>query len=221
MKKKIVAVLLASVMALSLSACGGSKTDSSSSKSDTKKEKTVKPDKKSDEATTEDSSDKANSSESESSDQGNSSTSESSDQGNDSASSASDTQTVSSLDMDKCISDLKANLPLDPDYTYVHDYYIGVKDDTITITAVVDDSTDPSLALDFADTLVRQLNLYAQMQDSSIESSSQNFYGGLYTRYNALVGVAPASKTNSQKDWFVYDGISGGKVMLKLNKQNR
>ena len=39
MKKKIVAVLLASVMALSLSACGGSKTDSSSSKSDTKKEK--------------------------------------------------------------------------------------------------------------------------------------------------------------------------------------
>lgn len=208
MKKKIVAVLLASVMALSLSACGGSKTDSSSSKSDTKKEKTVKSDKKSDEATTEDSSDKANSSESES-------------QGKDSASSTSDTQTVSSLDMDKCISDLKANLPLDPDYTYVQDYYIGVKDDTITITAVVDDSTDPSLALDFADTLVRQLNLYAQMQDSSIESSSQNFYGGLYTRYNALVGVAPASKTNSQKDWFVYDGISGGKVMLKLNKQYR
>ena len=68
---------------------------------------------------------------------------------------------------------------------------------------------------------VEELNLYAQMQDSSIESSSQNFYGGLYTRYNALVGVAPASKTNSQKDWFVYDGISGGKVMLKLNKQYR
>ena len=208
MKKKIVALLLASSMALSLSACGGS--DSSSSKSDTKKEETVKSDKKADEATTEDSSDKANSSES-----------DASDQGNDSTSSTSDTQTASSLNMDKCISDLKANLPLDPDYTYVQDYYIGVKDDTITITAVVDDSTDPSLALDFADTFVRQLNLYAQMQDSSIESSSQNFYGGLYTRYNALVGVAPASKTNNQKDWFVYDGISGGKVMLKLNKQYR
>ena len=145
-------------MALSLSACGGSGSDSSSSKSDTKKEETVKSDKKADEATTEDSSDKANSSES-----------DASDQGNDSTSSTSDTQTASSLNMDKCISDLKANLPLDPDYTYVQDYYIGVKDDTITITAVVDDSTDPSLALDFADTLVRQLNLYAQMQDSSIE----------------------------------------------------
>lgn len=210
MKKKFVALLLASSMALSLSACGGSGSDSSSSKSDTKKEETVKSDKKADEATTEDSSDKANSSES-----------DASDQENDSTSSTSDTQTASSLNMDKCISDLKANLPLDPDYTYVQDYYIGVKDDTITITAVVDDSTDPSLALDFADTLVRQLNLYAQMQDSSIESSSQNFYGGLYTRYKALVGVAPASKTNSQKDWFVYDGISGGKVMLKLNKQYR
>ena len=150
MKKKFVALLLASSMALSLSACGRSGSDSSSSKSDTKKEETVKSDKKADEATTEDSSDKANSSES-----------DTSDQGNDSTSSTSDTQTASSLNMDKCISDLKANLPLDPDYTYVQDYYIGVKDDTITITAVVDDSTDPSLALDFADTLVRQLNLCA------------------------------------------------------------
>ena len=58
MKKKFVALLLASSMALSLSACGGSGSDSSSSKSDTKKEETVKSDKKADKATTEDSSDK-------------------------------------------------------------------------------------------------------------------------------------------------------------------
>ena len=42
MKKKIVALLLASSMALTLSACGGSGSDSSSSKSDTKTEETVK-----------------------------------------------------------------------------------------------------------------------------------------------------------------------------------
>ena len=52
MKKKFVALLLASSMALSLSACGGSGSDSSSSKSDTKKEETVKSDKKADEAIT-------------------------------------------------------------------------------------------------------------------------------------------------------------------------
>lgn len=126
-----------------------------------------------------------------------------------------------SIDMDKCISDLKANLQLEPDYTFVQDYYIGVKDTTITISAVVDDATDPAFALDFADTLVRQLNLYAQIQDSSIESASKDFYGGLYERYNALVGVAPASQQNNTDKWFVYDGIVGGKVMLKLNKAYR
>lgn len=133
-----------------------------------------------------------------------------------------ETEAAATLDLDKCISDLKENLPLEPDYTFVQDYYIGEKDGTITITAVVDDATDPALALDFADTLVRQLNLYAQMQDSSIASASKDFYGGLYERYNALVGVAPASKSDGDTDdWFVFDGIVGGKVMLKLNKQYR
>lgn len=125
------------------------------------------------------------------------------------------------IDMDKCVEDLKANLPLDPDYTFVRDYYIGLKDDTITITAVVDDATDPERALDFADTLVRQLNLYASMQDETIEPCSKDFYGGLYKRYDALVGVSPASKTDVQSDWFVFDAISGGKTMLKLNKKYR
>lgn len=128
---------------------------------------------------------------------------------------------VVNIDMDKCIEDLKDGLSLDPDYSFVREYYIGVKDDTITITAVVDDATDPINALDFADTLVRQLNLYAQTQDSSIEPSSKDFYGGLYERYNALVGISPASKTQDTKEWFVYDAISGGKTMLDLQKQYR
>ena len=128
------------------------------------------------------------------------------------------------LDIEKCAEDLKAGLQLEPDYSFVRDYYIGLsKDDDhqIIISIIVDDYTDPTLALDFADTVVRQLNLYAQMQDGSIEPASMDFYGGLYTRYSALVGVAPASKTNDQSAWFVYDGIVGGKVMLKLNKQYR
>ncbi|WNV59428.1 hypothetical protein RJD28_08185 [Oscillospiraceae bacterium NTUH-002-81] len=125
------------------------------------------------------------------------------------------------VDMDKCIEDLKEGLPLEPDYSFVRDYYIDVKDDTITITAVVDDATDPEKALDFADTLVRQLNLYANMQDSSIALGNKDFYGGLYEHYNALVGIAPASKTQDSKEWFVYDAISGGKTMLNLQKQYR
>lgn len=192
MKKTIVSLLIAGTMALSLSACGGS-SSSDDSKSDIKTETTTdKTEESTDTATDTDTSNKD-----------------------------ADATPVISIDIDKCISDLKDNLQLDPDYTFVRDYYIGAKDNTITITAVVDDATDPSLALDFADTLVRQLNLYAQMQDSSIESASKDFYGGLYTQYDALVGVSPASQTKNEKEWFVHDAISGGKTMLNLNKQYR
>jgi len=120
------------------------------------------------------------------------------------------------IDWNKCISDLKEGLPLDPDYLFVQDYFINVDSDTITITAVVDDATAPEMALDFADTLVRQLNLYASMQDSNVAPSSMDFYGGIYEQYNALVGVSAQSTVNSQKDWFVFDSIVGGHTMLNL-----
>lgn len=120
------------------------------------------------------------------------------------------------IDINKCIDDLKAGLPLEPDYTFVKDYAILADGKNLTISIVVDDSTDPEKALDFADTVVRQLNLYANMQDSNVELGNKDFYGGLYTEYTALVGVAPYSKMNNTDEWFVYDAIVGGKVMLKL-----
>ena len=127
-------------------------------------------------------------------------------------------------EIDKCASELKDNLPLEPDYSFVQDYYIGLGDggDTIIFSAVVDDSADPSRVLDFADTLIRQMNLYAQDQEPSLESSTKDFYGGLYKRYDALVGISPASQSNGDiKNWFIYDAITGGRVTLKLNKQYR
>lgn len=120
------------------------------------------------------------------------------------------------IDIDQCIENLKSELPLEPDYTYVNDYFISSDKKDLTISIIVDDATSPESALDFADTVVRQLNLYACMQDSNIAPSSKDFYGGLYEEYTALVGVAPASKVNNPDEWFVYDAIVGGKVMLKL-----
>lgn len=120
------------------------------------------------------------------------------------------------IDINKCIDDLKTGLPLEPDYTFVKDYAILADGKDLTISIVVDDSTDPEKALDFADTVVRQLNLYANIQDSNIELGNKDFYGGLYTEYTALVGVAPYSQMNNTDEWFVYDAIVGGKVMLKL-----
>lgn len=131
------------------------------------------------------------------------------------------TSTKAEFDIDKCISDLQSNLKLNPDYSYVQDYYISAKNKKITISVVVDDYTNPQDALEFADTLVRQLNLYATTQDSSIEPSSLDYYGGLYDRYSALVGVSPASSSNNTKDWYIYDAIASGKTKLKLNKKYR
>lgn len=125
------------------------------------------------------------------------------------------------VDMTQCIKDLKNGLILEPDYSFVKDYTIEANDNDLTISIVVDDSTSPEKALDFADTVVRQLNLYAQMQDSSIDSSSKDNYGGLYKQYTALVGVAPQGKIKNQDDWFVYGSVGSGSVMLELNKQYR
>lgn len=123
------------------------------------------------------------------------------------------------IDIDQCISDLKDGLSLTPDYTFVKDYDVVAKGDNLTISIVVGDSTSPENALDFADTVVRQLNSYAQIQDSNIESGSKDNYGGLYKQYTTLVGVAPLSKINEQSEWFVYGSIGSGNIMLKLNKQ--
>lgn len=213
MRKKIVTVLLAVSLTMSLSACGATTSESSTpSPEPAKTESSVE-----DEATTPEPevTDETEKEEPEAEDE------DESIETTDTDTEAENDSSKSALDMDQCISDLKDNLSLEPDYSFVQDYYIGVKDDQITITAVVDDATDPNVALDFADTLVRQLNLYAQMQDSSIDSASKDFYGGLYKRYSALVGIAPASNQDDPDSWFVYDGIVGGKVMLKLNKAYR
>lgn len=121
------------------------------------------------------------------------------------------------IDINQCVSDLKEGLSLTPDYTFVTDYNIIAEDNNLTISIVVEDLTDPNKALDFADTVVRQLNHYAQMQDSSIESCTTDNYGGLYKQYTTLIGVSPLSKIKEQNDWFVYGSIGNGNVKLKLN----
>lgn len=128
---------------------------------------------------------------------------------------------VYNVDWDKCIEDTKASIA-DPNfYDYLKDIHIEV-DETkkqITFTAVLADSTNADVALDYADTMVRQFNLFAQMQDSSIKSSSKDYYGGVYDSYSALVGVAPLSKVKESDKWYVYDAIAkGGKTKLKLSK---
>ncbi len=111
-------------------------------------------------------------------------------------------------------------------YPYAKDVHIEV-DDTkkeIVFMAILADSTDPEDALDYADLMIRQLNMWARMQDESITSSTKNSYGGLYDVYSISIGIAPLSQVENQSKWFVYDYIKRGvhtKHTIKLEKAYR
>lgn len=126
------------------------------------------------------------------------------------------------VDWDKCLKDTKANIT-GKAYPYVKDVYAKVaeKEKLITFTAVLDDSTDPQKALNYADTMLRQYNLFASQQDSNISLGDKESFGGLYDAYNVSIGIAPQSQTNNQSKWFVYDAIGKGtqtKHTIKLQK---
>lgn len=128
------------------------------------------------------------------------------------------------VDWDKCLDDLKESVLNQEFFPYANDVYVAVDEEKkqITFSAVVGDATDPSVALDYADTIVRQYNLMANMQDSNIALGSKDYYGGLYDKYDILVGIAPQSKVDDSDQWFVYDAsIAGAHKEFKLQKQYR
>lgn len=112
------------------------------------------------------------------------------------------------IDIDKCFEQMQAANVLDS-YDIFRDYYITLSDsNVINITIVAEEAADPNRVLEYTHTLIKDLNWYAQQQDSSIESASSDSYGGLYSRYNALVGVATPSTTGDSDKWLIYDAIT-------------
>ena len=97
-------------------------------------------------------------------------------------------------------------------------------EEQITFTAVLDDSTDPAVALEYADTMIRQFNLYANIQDGSVSLGNLDSFGGLYDKYSIFIGIAPASKINDQDNWFIFDAIAPGvqpRHTIRLQRPNR
>lgn len=128
---------------------------------------------------------------------------------------------VYNVDWDQCLDDLKESVLNQEFFPFAKDVYVTVDEDKkkITFSAVVGDSTDPEVALDYADTIVRQYNLMANMQDNNIKLGSKDYYGGLYDEYDILVGIAPQSKTDDTEQWFVFDAsIAGAHQKFKLQK---
>lgn len=108
-------------------------------------------------------------------------------------------------------------------HPYVRDLRITVNETNkkITFIAVLNDSTSPDVALDFADTFIRRYHAYASMEnrDNDWNASSKNYYGGLYDTYTIDIAIAPVSKASDRDYWWVDQIIYPGTHReLKLTK---
>ena len=121
-------------------------------------------------------------------------------------------KTEINVDWSLVIDETKKEVTNPEYFSFVKDVFIDVNEDKkqITFTAALDDSTSDEVALDFADTLLRRFNSVAQMYDNSIKSGSKDYLGGVYDEYSLSIGVAPLSKTNETKSWYIHDAISKG-----------
>ncbi len=129
------------------------------------------------------------------------------------------------VDWEKCIEDTKESVTGEH-FDFVKDLYIEVKEEEkeIIFTAALADATAPEIALDYVDTLLRQFNLFASIQDSDVALGSKDYYGALYDQYDVRIGIAPLSATNDTSKWFVFDHLKAGmhtKHKIRLGKAYR
>lgn len=117
---------------------------------------------------------------------------------------------VRALDFESIAQQTIRSVTNSENYPLVEDVSITLEENTIHITAAVSDLMKKSDALDCADTLVRQLNLYASIADSTIKAASKDYYGGLYDVYDLAIAIAPLSQVNNPANWYIYDFVSSG-----------
>lgn len=111
-------------------------------------------------------------------------------------------------------------------FPYIKDLKIQ-PDDTkhqITFTAVFADDTEPNKALEYTDSMLRQVAASAISGTNKLSLPSKDSYGGLYDYYSANIAIAPESQIENTKMWYVYDTL-GQKVQthhtFKLQKAYR
>lgn len=123
------------------------------------------------------------------------------------------TEDFTKVDWDTCIQTTKDQFLNNEFYQFVQSIDIEVKNEeakVINFRSVVDDGTEPEIAYELADSIVRYFNLAAQFQDGSVKGSSKDYYGGLYDVYNASVEVMAESDIDDSKKWFVNCAVGRG-----------
>lgn len=127
-----------------------------------------------------------------------------------------------SINFDELNEVLNSNITDSEFFDYVLDIYVNMEGKNLRLNAVVKDLTPLDTVVDFADTLVRQVNLLAQIQDSTISSANTESFGGLYDQYNTFVCIAPESQIDNESNWFILESMTSSRVKtFQLQKPYR
>lgn len=81
---------------------------------------------------------------------------------------------------------------------------------SIIFSAVVNDAANKEYAAELADTMIRRFGHICSMYGDNISPPSSDCYGGIFYKYDIIVGVAPLSKIDNQNEWLVYQAIAKG-----------
>ncbi len=94
----------------------------------------------------------------------------------------------------------------------VADAYIEVdyNKKLVTMTMVVNPTTDKSAALELADTMIRRFSSNVVTYDSSFTAPSGNSYGSLFDKYDIAIAVAQAQHKDNRSKWLYDQYITKG-----------
>lgn len=118
---------------------------------------------------------------------------------------------LQSINWEEPINEVKDEL-INSDYHYVKDIDINVDNEkgTINFTAVLGDATNQKTALEFAEILIRSFSNKVAMLNEDVKPSSTDSLGSIFDSYTINIGVAPLSKIENIKEWYIFDVIRRG-----------
>ena len=98
---------------------------------------------------------------------------------------------------------------------FPHTRDVSIKEDeddkTIIMMAVMDDGLKKWVALEFADSMIRQFSSTAAMLNKKWTQPTSDSYGSIFDEYKIQIGIAPASQVNNPDNWYymqwVYPGM--------------
>ena len=80
----------------------------------------------------------------------------------------------------------------------------------VTMTMVVNPTTDKSAALELADTMIRRFSSNVLIHDSSFTAPSGNSYGSLFDEYDIAIAIAQVQHKDNRSKWLYDQYITKG-----------